>query len=125
MWFSLQSSAGGFLHPVLNMNVAFSLRLPGFSGQFLTLLLTLIVIGFFIMAGRLYRMHDVNALWWLLITIGALSNVLDRIVLGGVLDYVDLKWFPAFNMSDVFITIGVIMLLYRELFHGRSIARGA
>ena len=42
---------------------------------------------------------------------GALSNLYDRIFLGYVIDYIDLGWWPVFNLSDTFITLGCIFLI--------------
>ena len=38
---------------------------------------------------------------------GSLSNLLDRVRLGYVTDFLDLRWWPAFNLADSFIVIGV------------------
>ena len=51
---------------------------------------------------------------------GALGNLYDRLTLYAVPDFIDIHyksfhWFT-FNMADIFITIGVIMLLINELF---------
>ena len=46
---------------------------------------------------------------------GAISNLIDRIRLGCVVDYIDIKIFPVFNLGDVYITIGVIMLVIKIL----------
>lgn len=51
---------------------------------------------------------------------GAVGNILDRIRLGYVVDFVDLHWFPVFNVADSCITIGVCLLLYRMIVHERS-----
>jgi signal peptidase II len=46
---------------------------------------------------------------------GALGNVIDRIRLGHVVDFVDAHWggahFPAFNVADAGITVGAVLLL--------------
>jgi signal peptidase II len=47
---------------------------------------------------------------------GGLANLVDRVVFGGVLDFIDLHagglhW-PAFNIADLAITIGVIVLVF-------------
>lgn len=49
---------------------------------------------------------------------GILGNLLDRIIRGYVIDYVSLNLvgyrFPIFNLADLFITIGVILLLIKS-----------
>jgi len=45
----------------------------------------------------------------LLLISGIIGNLIDRIFLGHVIDFIDLKWFPIFNFSDSYITIGVII----------------
>jgi signal peptidase II len=42
---------------------------------------------------------------------GALGNLLDRIRLGYVVDYVDLRWWYVFNLADSAIVVGVAILL--------------
>lgn len=47
----------------------------------------------------------------ILILSGAVSNMADRIRLGCVVDYIDLKFWPVFNLGDVYILIGIALLL--------------
>jgi signal peptidase II len=42
---------------------------------------------------------------------GSLSNLLDRVRLGYVTDFLDFRFWPAFNLADSFIVIGVLVLL--------------
>jgi signal peptidase II len=55
----------------------------------------------------------------ILIFSGAISNIIDRIRLGCVIDYVDLKFWPVFNLADVYITVGVIFIIFNfsRFFH--------
>lgn len=50
---------------------------------------------------------------------GAIGNLLDRLRQGEVIDFLDLHWYdwhwPAFNVADSSITIGVILLFYQIL----------
>ncbi len=67
----------------------------------------------------LYRLDAVKqwllALSLALVLAGALGNLLDRLRLGHVIDFVDVHWkdvhFPAFNVADSAITVGAILLL--------------
>jgi signal peptidase II len=43
---------------------------------------------------------------------GALSNLFDRVFLGYVVDYIDLRVWPVFNLSDSCITVGIGLLLF-------------
>lgn len=46
-----------------------------------------------------------------LILAGALGNLIDRAQGGAVVDLFDLGWWPTFNLADVFITVGVGLLV--------------
>ncbi len=67
----------------------------------------------------LYRLDGVRqrllAVSLSLVLAGALGNLIDRLRLGHVIDFVDVHWkdvhFPAFNVADSAITIGAILLL--------------
>jgi signal peptidase II len=54
---------------------------------------------------------------------GALGNVIDRIRLGYVIDFIHFHWdrayFPAFNVADSAITVGAACLLLDALFEGK------
>lgn len=56
---------------------------------------------------------------------GAIGNVVDRVLYGYVVDFLDFHWagwhFPAFNVADSAITIGAICLVLDEL---RRVRRG-
>ncbi len=48
---------------------------------------------------------------------GAIGNLIDRLFYGEVIDFLDFYWsryhWPAFNAADSFITVGVILTLFR------------
>ena len=59
-----------------------------------------------------------------LISSGALGNAIDRVYFGGVIDFIDFfiynfHW-PAFNFADIFITLGVMLLLFDNLFYKKN-----
>ena len=51
---------------------------------------------------------------------GSSSNLVDRVRLGYVTDFIDLRFWPAFNLADSFIVLGVFVLLAALLFPQRA-----
>lgn len=48
-----------------------------------------------------------------LILAGAIGNLIDRILYGYVIDFIDFRIWPVFNIADSAITIGALLLLWR------------
>jgi signal peptidase II len=75
----------------------------------------------------LYRLprgtHGLLAAGLALVLGGALGNVIDRIRLGHVIDFIHFHWdrayFPAFNVADSAITVGAACLLLDALFDSK------
>jgi signal peptidase II len=102
-------------HYVPNPYIAFSLPL---SGSFLIIIITsLILLLLFYIIYLILNKKKSKAIILPLIFIlfGAMSNLLDRFLYGFVIDYFDLRYFTAFNIADVMITLGVIFVLYKQL----------
>ena len=51
---------------------------------------------------------------------GSLSNLADRVRLGHVTDFLDLRYWPAFNLADTFIVAGVAVLIAALLLADRE-----
>jgi len=94
---------------VRNSGVAF-----GFfsGGGALVLGLTLVALG----ALLVYFILRPRRPWlWVpvgLLIGGALGNLIDRLAIGSVTDFIKLPLWPAFNVADMSITFGVLALLY-------------
>jgi signal peptidase II len=92
-----------------NDGVAFSVSAGGPT-------VVLVVIGLAVVAivGFFATHHDRPLLWLPtgMMVGGAVGNLVDRIRLGAVTDFVKLPHWPAFNLADASITIGVIVLLF-------------
>lgn len=58
---------------------------------------------------------------------GAIGNLIDRVSLGYVIDFIDLHYggrhWPAFNIADSAIVVGVILMMIESLFSPRKIAQ--
>jgi signal peptidase II len=105
------------IHPVLNPGISFSIFLPK-----LTLLIGIpIIIGYIIwlLVQSLKIKPFISSFGYAQIVAGAISNYIDRLRLGGVIDYIDVRYFTVFNYADVMITLGVGLLLFHEV-HGHT-----
>lgn len=47
---------------------------------------------------------------------GAIGNFVDRASNGSVVDMIDLRWWPTFNVADIAITLGVVLLVLTETY---------
>ncbi|MCJ7662783.1 MAG: signal peptidase II [Desulfobacterales bacterium] len=105
---------------VQNRGAAFGLlaNLPG-SG-ILFVVISLIAIAFIIAYFRSIKAEEVwTPLCLALVLTGAMGNLIDRFRLGGVVDFLDVYYkgwhWPAFNVADASITIGVLLLALKIL----------
>lgn len=99
---------------VWNRGVAFGLFSSADSANFIFTMATALALGFIFYISK--KAKGFERVGFGLIFGGALGNLVDRIVLGGVLDFIDLHagslhW-PAFNVADLGITIGVAVFAF-------------
>jgi signal peptidase II len=91
-----------------NRGVAFGLAGGAGGGLILTTLAALAVIAF------LFAREPGRPGMWVavgLLTGGALGNLADRVRADAVTDYIDIGSWPAFNLADIAISCGVILLV--------------
>ena len=106
------STEDGVFALYINKNIAFSLPVPV---QVLYPLLFLVVLALLFVWYRDLR-SEKKYIWpYGLIIIGAASNIWDRLQYGGVIDYFNVPFFTVFNLSDVYIFLGVCYFLRRQL----------
>lgn len=102
------------LRYVENTGMAFGLMQNG------NLLLIFIMLG--VVAYLLYSWKELSALgacarWGMsFILAGAIGNLYDRITLGFVIDFLDFRIWPVFNVADSFITVGGCLLALSVFF---------
>jgi signal peptidase II len=87
----------------------------GWQRWFFIVLASVVSLMLLVWLLRLPRREWVTALGLALVLGGAIGNLIDRIQLGYVVDFVDVHYagwhYPAFNVADSAITCGVILLL--------------
>jgi signal peptidase II len=97
------------IHHVQNSGIAFGL----FSSAtaVVTVVTSVAVIWMIWFFARSGGRHPVLPAALGLLIGGSLSNLVDRVRLGHVTDFIDFRYWPAFNLADSFICIGVVILL--------------
>ena len=101
------------LNYVQNTGAAFGMMQ---GGNLLLILITLVIVGFLLKNWKEFCSYGRLAKWGLVFILGgALGNLYDRITLGFVVDFIDLRIWPVFNAADSFITIGGGMLVLTVL----------
>jgi signal peptidase II len=109
------------IHHVTNSGIAFGLFASATSIViFLTTLAVAWMLYFFARSGA---RHPVLPVALGLVIGGSVSNLIDRVRLGHVTDFLDFKYWPAFNLADTFIVVGVAALLLALVASDRNAAR--
>lgn len=91
------------------------------NGNTLLIGVMLAVIGYLIFSWKdLARQGRCGEWGGVLILAGALGNLYDRVTLGFVVDFLDLRVWPVFNVADSLITVGAVLLGISLLTHRRA-----
>jgi len=107
---------------VRNQGVAFGLFRDHPSLLFALITLSLVVL--FLITLHFYRNKNRGRFVLICILAGAIGNWIDRLRFNSVIDFIDFRVWPVFNVADSFITVGAIlyllMLLKKEKISGSS-----
>ena len=98
-----------------NSGIAFS-QATG-STAIVTVIALGVLVGLLVVARRTTGMFTAVILG--LVMGGAVGNLADRLVRhhgGAVIDWIDLRWWPVFNVADAALSIGVVLALARSAF---------
>ncbi|NBQ99356.1 MAG: signal peptidase II [Actinobacteria bacterium] len=100
-----------------NSGMAFS-KATGL-GPFIGIVATLAIV--FIVASMRRAESAASAFGMVLVAAGAAGNVIDRLFRGdawfrgSVVDFIDLQWWPVFNVADSAITVGGVLVIIAAL----------
>jgi signal peptidase II len=96
------------IHHVQNSGIAFGLF---GSRTAIVIAVTAVAVGaMLVFFARSGRRHPVLPVALGLVLGGSIANLIDRVRLGHVTDFLDLVAWPAFNLADSFIVVGVAIL---------------
>ena len=104
---------------IWNEGIAFGL-LSFDEKLYYNLLTSLICLITLILLWMIIRTKGIEKLAFIMIFGGSLGNIFDRLYYSSVPDFIDIHfsnfhWF-IFNVADIFISLGVILLVYLEIF---------
>ncbi|MET0908184.1 MAG: signal peptidase II [Ilumatobacteraceae bacterium] len=121
---------GHVVHVVgsLQLNLAFNSGMAFSRGDGLGPFVPVLAVG--VIAALLIALGRSDSPWFAvgvgLVIGGSIGNVLDRLfrgegwLRGQVVDFIDLQWWPIFNVADMAITIGGVLLVLGTVFAGSS-----
>ena len=103
--------------PVWNDGISFGM-LQGYGnfGRILFIIIALVISLWIIIYSK--KLNTIGFVGYNMIAGGAIGNVIDRMIHGKVIDFIDFHYeeyhWPTFNIADSFIFIGVLLFLYNE-----------
>ena len=104
--------------PVWNDGISFGM-LQGYGniGRISFIIIAISISSWIIIYSR--KLNIIGFVGYNMIAGGALGNVIDRLIHGKVIDFIDVHYreyhWPTFNIADSFIFVGVLLFLYDEL----------
>ena len=118
-----------FVNNYLNLNLVFNTGI-GFglfslnAGIYYNLLSILIFLIILVLTYLMFKSKTIEKIFFSLIIGGAIGNLYDRIIYKAVPDFIDFHikefhWFT-FNIADIFISLGIILMILNELIFNRQ-----
>ena len=93
---------------VKNTGVAFGTSLPGISW-----IIPLILLGISIFLWKTWnKISEIEKIGYLMIIVGGLLNAIERTFFGSVIDFISVRYFSVFNVADIAITAGVVLIAF-------------
>jgi len=114
-----------FLNFILVWNTGVSFGLLSFEKSIIYNSITLLIVLInLLIIYLILKSSNLKSYFFLIILGGSLGNLFDRLYYSAVPDFIDLNykgyhWF-IFNVADIFITIGIICLIFDELFFNKK-----
>ena len=108
---------------VLNTGVSFGFLAGVTHGKTILVVITIAILcGVYVMMNK--EQNTLSKYCYSLIIAGAFGNIIDRILHGGVIDFLDFYYkthhYPAFNVADSLIFLGVVGIIVAQFKEGKK-----
>ena len=100
-----------FFHITLTTNTGMGFGLLKENNSLISFI-TIIILGFMLFYYDKFPKTGKEHASIVLIVSGALSNLFDRIFFGHIIDFIDFRIWPIFNIADACITLGILYLVF-------------
>ena len=104
----------GFLNLTYTENTGIAFGLNE-NNVILIILVNIVILGIIIkfLKENMDKIDMLEFISLILVLVGGVGNLIDRIFRGHVIDFININLFnfPVFNMADIYITVGAIILL--------------
>lgn len=67
-----------------------------------------VILGYYVLKGR--KSHPLLKISLAMIVAGGIGNLIDRLTLGYVVDFFDFHFWPIFNVADIGVSVGCVLL---------------
>ena len=103
-----------YITPAFNYGAAWSILYGQRLFLIIISIIALIMIYFVFIKDK--KLNKIEALGYIMLISGIIGNLIDRVIYGYVIDYLDFYIFgydfPIFNLADTFIVVSVCLLIY-------------
>ena len=100
-----------------NYGISFGIELPGHLANVLIIGFIMVLLGLFWFSRNYPFIYYLGLIFGIS---GGLSNLVDRLMSGFVGDFISIGYLPIFNLADVFIVLGVILMIIGVFISERS-----
>ncbi len=101
---------------IRNSGAAFGISFGSSKVMFAVTVLVVILLVYLYLKGTLRPEHIIGKIAVIMVLGGAIGNLIDRIRMGEVIDFIDMgignhRW-PIYNFADIYVTIGMFILFF-------------
>lgn len=99
-----------FMLPVFNTWISRWIQ----ANIFMVIIISIIAVSIFI---YLFIIKHISRVIFSVLMAWTIGNLIDRLVFWGVRDFISISTFPVFNIADVLLNIGIILIIIKEFFN--------